>query len=186
MAHTTNKSAKQTKNIHIQGLTGEKIFNNVMQDMGYKVHINPDPYGYNDHLVFFDRQTPTITQLKTISPYHTHNCWALDADSGKQVEHALKCEKLYILSIPMVWENEYDGWLLEVDLNILKTEPNSIRPLPNSTQNSLIIPRSERYVRKIYKLNKTEEDIILKYAVSDYAKKPSTFVKRPNTKKTKK
>jgi hypothetical protein len=110
----------------------------------------------------------------------------LDADSGKQVEHALKCEKLYILSIPMVWENEYDGWLLEVDLNILKTEPNSIRPLPNSTQNSLIIPRSERYVRKIYKLNKTEEDIILKYAVSDYAKKPSTFVKRSNTKKPKK
>jgi hypothetical protein len=86
----------------------------------------------------------------------------------------------------MVWENEYDGWLLEVDLNILKTEPNSIRPLPNSTQNSLIIPRSERYVRKIYKLNKTEEDIILKYAVSDYAKKPSTFIKRPNTRKTKK
>ena len=82
MAHTTNKSAKQTKNIHIQGLTGEKIFNNVMQDMGYKVHINPDPYGYNDHLVFFDRQTPTLTQLKTLSPYHTHNCWALDADSG--------------------------------------------------------------------------------------------------------
>jgi leucyl-tRNA synthetase len=34
--------------------------------------------------------------------------------------------------------------------------------------------------------DKTEEDIILKYAVSDYAKKPSTFVKRSNTKKTKK
>jgi ABC-type transporter lipoprotein component MlaA len=47
----------------------------------------------------------------------------------------------------------------------------------------LIIPRSERYVRKIYKLNKTEEDIILKYAVSDYAKKTSTYVKKKPTKK---
>lgn len=185
MAYTT-KSAKQTKNIHILGLTGEKIFNNVMQDMGYKVHINPDPFGYNDHKVFFDKKTPTITQLKTISAYNSYDCWALDAEAGKQVEHALKCEKLYIISIPLIWANEYDGWLLEVDLNILKTEPNSIRPLPNSTQNSLIIPRSERYVRKVYKLNQAEEDLILKYAVSLYAKKPSTYIKRSNTKKSKK
>ena len=101
MAYTL-KSARQTKNIHILGLTGEKIFNNVMQDMGYKVHFNPDPFGYNDHRVFFDKKTPTITQLKTISAYNSYDCWALDADAGKQVEHALKCEKLYIISIPLI------------------------------------------------------------------------------------
>lgn len=178
----TKKSPRKTNNIHILGLIGEKIFNNYMQDQGYKVHMNVDPYGYNDHKVFFDKKTPTITQLKTISPYHNHDCWALDAENGKQVLHALKCEKMYIISIPMVWPNEYDGWLLEVELNILKSDPNSIRPLPNGTTNSLIIPRSERYVRKLYKLTQEEEDLLLKYAVSDYAKKPSTYVKK--TKKT--
>ena len=180
----TQKSDRQTKNIHILGLVGEKIFANAMQDMGYKVHFNADPFGFNDHRVFFDKATPTITQLKTISAYNSYDCWAIDADAGKQVEHALKCEKMYIISIPLVWANEYDGWLLEVDLNILKTEPNSIRPLPNSTQNYLVIPRSERYVRKVYKLTQAEEDILLKYAVSNYAKKPSTYVKKKATKKS--
>lgn len=85
---------------------------------------------------------------------------------------------MYIISIPMVWPNEYDGWLLEVELNILKSDTNSIRPLPNGTTNSLIIPRSERYIRKLYKLTQEEEDLLLKYAVSDYAKKPSTYVKK--------
>ena len=35
-------------------------------------------------------------------------------------------------------------------------------------------------------INKTEEEIILKYAVSDYAKKTSTRVKKAPTKKSKK
>ena len=121
MAHATSQKQK-ISNIHILGLIGEKIYSNCMQNSGHKVYFNIDPFGYNDHETFFDEKTPTITQLKTISPYHKYDCWAIDAQAGKQVEHALKCEKMYIISVPVLWENEYNGWLLEVELNVLKSQ----------------------------------------------------------------
>ncbi len=181
MAHATSQKQK-ISNIHILGLIGEKIYSNCMQNSGHKVYFNIDPFGYNDHETFFDEKTPTITQLKTISPYHKYDCWAIDAQSGKQVEHALKCEKMYIISVPVLWENEYNGWLLEVELNVLKSQEH-IKCLPGKETKSLIIPRSNKYVRKIYKLTQQEEDMLLKYAVSEYAKKPSTYVKKKTTKK---
>jgi hypothetical protein len=181
MAHATSQKQK-ISNIHILGLIGEKIYSNCMQNLGHKVYFNIDPFGYNDHETFFDEKTPTITQLKTISAYHKYDCWAIDAQSGKQVEHALKCEKMYIISVPVLWENEYNGWLLEVELNVLKSQEH-IKCLPGKETKSLIIPRSNKYVRKIYKLTQQEEDMLLKYAVSEYAKKPSTYVKKKTTKK---
>ena len=181
MAHATSQKQK-ISNIHILGLIGEKIYSNCMQNSGHKVYFNIDPFGYNDHETFFDEKTPTITQLKTISPYHKYDCWAIDAQSGKQVEHALKCEKMYIISVPVLWENGYNGWLLEVELNVLKSQEH-IKCLPGKETKSLIIPRSNKYVRKIYKLTQQEEDMLLKYAVSEYAKKPSTYVKKKTTKK---
>ena len=181
MAHATSQKQK-ISNIHILGLIGEKIYSNCMQNSGHKVYFNIDPFGYNDHETFFDEKIPTITQLKTISPYHKYDCWAIDAQSGKQVEHALKCEKMYIISVPVLWENEYNGWLLEVELNVLKSQEH-IKCLPGKETKSLIIPRSNKYVRKIYKLTQQEEDMLLKYAVSEYAKKPSTYVKKKTTKK---
>jgi len=177
----TQKTKQKISNIHVLGLIGEKIYSNYMQDQGYKVYFNIDPFGYNDHETFFDEKTPTITQLKTISPYHKYDCWAIDAELGKQVEHALKCEKMYIISVPVVWENEYNGWLLEVELNVLKSQEH-IKCLPGKETKSLVIPRSNKYVRKLYKLTQKEQDMLLKYAVSDYAKKPSTYTKKPTKK----
>ena len=89
---------------------------------------------------------------------------------------------MYIISVPVLWENEYNGWLLEVELNVLKSQEH-IKCLPGKETKSLIIPRSNKYVRKIYKLTQQEEDMLLKYAVSEYAKKPSTYVKKKTTKK---
>lgn len=174
------RKEKRNINIKIQGDVGEKALSNYFSKEGIRIEQNTDNYGYYDSKFYFDPNNPSTAQVKTLTPFRIFDCWAIKA-SGKQVEHLFKCDKLYLLSVPTNIPHEYDAWFLEIDLHVLRNDPNHLRVLKAENHEninnevSLVIPRSQKYVTKLFKLSDDERAILVKCGTSKIKeRKPKT------------
>ena len=178
------KQTERNTNIKILGDQGEKEVINHFSKQGIRVEQNTDNYGYYDSKFYFDPNNPSTAQIKTLTPFRIFDCWAIKA-TGKQVEHLFKCDKLYLLSMHTNIPHEYDAWVLEIDLHVLRNDPNHLRALkgdnhknPNN-EVSLVIPRTPKYATKLFKLSEESRALLVKYSVSKVKERATKTKKIP-------
>lgn len=149
------------KNVSILGKIAEKMVANELSKNG-PIVTNPDEYGFWDI-----QHSGRFIQVKTSTPFVKFNAWAF---SEHAIDGIMKCDDLYILSMPVKkpYNHHLDGWILKIPVD--KLSYRNIEVLSGSfnkdNKKSLVIKRTADYIEKFYKLTPEEEANVLKHAIT--------------------
>ncbi len=147
------------------GTIGEKIIANKCTSNGKKVMWNVQEFGYWD-LEIEDLKC----QVKTLTPFVKHNSWCIsESKTGKNIENILKCDYLYIVSIPTIKPHKTDGKIIKIDTS--KLSRKDVILLEGSETPSLVINRDAMYISEEYTLDQQEVAAITEHKISYFNKK---------------
>ena len=145
----------------VLGNIGEKIVcNRLSRTNENLVIINTDEFGFWD----LEHSNKKI-QVKTSTPFFKYKCWSFS--SG--IESILKCDELWIVSMPLKFYCEFNGWVVNIDVKN-RLDKSWIFVLPGSEKKSLNIPMHPEIVNKVFKLTGEEESHLLKHSLSYFNK----------------